>query len=69
MFNELVVLIVAILSTAFRNEEARPSEGMGWAIIIMIVMQAMVNFVINIVINGKKWVSWVKMQCLSRYST
>jgi hypothetical protein len=59
MFNELVVLGVAILTTAFAEE---PNEEMGWFIIVLITIQAMVNFVINIVVNARKWYAWVRQK-------
>jgi len=59
MFNELVVLGVAILTTAFATE---PNEEMGWFIIVVITIQAMVNFVINVVVNARKWYAWVRQK-------
>jgi hypothetical protein len=59
MFNELVVLGVAILTTAFATE---PNEEMGWLIIVVITIQAMVNFVINVVVNARKWYAWVRQK-------
>jgi hypothetical protein len=63
MFNELVVLSVTILTTAFATE---PNEEMGWFIIVVITIQAMVNFVINLVVNSKKWYRWVRQKLTSR---
>ena len=59
IFNELVVLGVAILTTAFATE---PNEEMGWFIIVVITIQAMVNFVINIVVNARKWYVWIRQR-------
>ena len=59
IFNELVVLGVAILTTAFATE---PNEEMGWFIIVVITIQAMVNFVINIVVNARKWCLWIRQR-------
>lgn len=63
MFNEMVVLGVAIFSTAFATE---PNEEMGWFIIFIIVIQALVNFIINLVINARQLYFWVKSKCEKR---
>ena len=62
VFNELVVLGVTILSTSFANE---PNENMGWFIIVVIIVQALANFIFNIVVNARKWYEWVRRKCKS----
>jgi dsRNA-specific ribonuclease len=63
IFNELVVLMVAIMSTAFAHEDVVSNEALdnlGWAVINIIIAQSLVNFMINLVIIIIKAYQWVK---------